>query len=106
MRCRFMRVMILFDLPVGTAAERKEYGRFRKFLIRSGFVMMQESVYTKIVLNPAAAAAVIRKIRAAGPAEGLVQALTVTEKQFAAIELITGSTDHEVVDSTERLVVL
>ena len=62
-----MRVMVLFDLPVGTAAERKEYARFRKFLVRSGFVMMQESVYTKIVLTPAAAAAAIRHIRDASP---------------------------------------
>lgn len=101
-----MRVMVFFDLPVGTAAERKEAGRFRKFLIRSGFVMMQESVYTKIVLTPAAAASVIRYVRGASPEEGLVQALTVTEKQFAGIELITGSIRKDTVDSAERLVIL
>lgn len=101
-----MRVMIFFDLPVGTAAERKEYSRFRKFLIRNGFLMMQESIYTKIVLTPAAAAAAIRKVRFASPSEGLVQALTVTEKQFAGMELIVGSTEKETIDSTERLVVL
>lgn len=106
MRYRFMRVMVLFDLPVGTAAERKEYARFRKFLVRAGFVMMQESVYTKIVLTPAAASAVIRHIRGASPEEGLIQVLTVTEKQFAGMELIIGSTQKEVVDSDERLVVL
>lgn len=101
-----MRVMILFDLPAGTAAERKEYSRFRKFLIRNGFLMMQESVYTKIVLTPAAAAAVIRKVRFAAPEEGLVQALTVTGKQYAEMELIVGDTEKETIDSTERLVVL
>ena len=101
-----MRVMVLFDLPVGTAAERKEYARFRKFLVRSGFVMMQESVSTKIVLTPAAAAAAIRHIRDASPAEGLIQVLTVTEKQFAGMELIIGSPQREIVDSDERLVVL
>lgn len=101
-----MRVMVLFDLPVTTSAERKDYAAFRKFLLRSGFVMMQESVYTKIVLHPTGAAAVIRKIRNARPPAGLVQVLTVTEKQFAGIEVIVGSTQTEVVDSDERLVVL
>lgn len=101
-----MRVMVFFDLPVVTAEERKEYGRFRKFLIRSGFVMMQESVYTKIVLNPAAAAAVVKKVRGASAKKGLIQVLIVTEKQYASMELITGSLQKEVIDSNERLVIL
>ena len=101
-----MRVMVFFDLPVVTAEERKEYGRFRKFLIRSGFVMMQESVYTKIVLNPAAAAAVVKKVRGASAKKGLIQALIVTEKQYASMEFITGSLQKEVIDSDERLVIL
>ena len=50
-----MRVMVLFDLPVETAQQRKAYIQFRRALISDGFIMMQESVYTKIVLNPVAA---------------------------------------------------
>ena len=46
-----MRLIVFFDLPVVTSAERREYARFRKFLVRNGFVMMQESVYSKIILN-------------------------------------------------------
>ena len=46
-----MRVLVLFDLPVETAADRRAYTQFRKFLIRNGFIMMQESVYSKIVQN-------------------------------------------------------
>lgn len=105
-RCRFMRVIVFFDLPVGTAEERREYGRFRKFLIRSGFVMMQESVYTKIVLNASAANAVVARVRLARVRQGLIQVLIVTEKQFASIEFITGSARKDVIDSDERLVIL
>ena len=32
-----MRVMVFFDLPMKTAAERKAYATFRKNLIREGF---------------------------------------------------------------------
>lgn len=34
----------MFDLPVTTPANLKEYREFRKFLLKSGFIMMQESV--------------------------------------------------------------
>lgn len=45
-----MRVMVFFDLPTETPADRREYGRFRRFLVKSGFLMLQESVYCKLAL--------------------------------------------------------
>ena len=51
MSYRFMRVLVLFDLPVLTGDQRREYARFRKFLLKSGFLMLQESVYCKLALN-------------------------------------------------------
>ena len=59
-----MRVMVFFDLPVGTTAERREYARFRKGLIRDGFVMMQESVYCKLALNPTVAGRIMDGVQA------------------------------------------
>ena len=46
-RVRFMRLLVFFDLPVESASQRKEYRLFRKFLIKDGYLMMQESVYAK-----------------------------------------------------------
>ena len=54
MSYRFMRVLVLFDLPVLTGDQRREYARFRKFLLKSGFLMLQESVYCKLALNTTA----------------------------------------------------
>ena len=53
-----MRLVVFFDLPVETSQQLREYRDFRKFFQRSGFVMMQESVYSKILLKETAAAAV------------------------------------------------
>ena len=50
-----MRLMVFFDLPVETAMQRKEYRLFRKFLIKDGYLMLQESVYAKLVVNDGAA---------------------------------------------------
>ena len=54
MSYRFMRVLVLFDLPVLTGDQRREYARFRKFLLKSGFLMLQEFVYCKLALNTTA----------------------------------------------------
>ena len=86
-----MRVMVFFDLPVITSANRKDYRDFHKYLIKTGFLMMQESVYCKLLMNSAAqnstmADAIVENIRKNKPADGLVQVLKITEKQFGKME--------------------
>ena len=43
MTYRYMRVIVMFDLPVTTSENIREYTRFRKYLLKSGFIMMQQS---------------------------------------------------------------
>lgn len=106
MSYRFMRIIVFFDLPVQTKKDRKEYSIFRKYLIKSGFIMMQESVYCKLALNPTAANAIEENVRRNKPPEGLVQMLTVTEKQFSKMEIVVGNSKNATLDTDERLVVL
>lgn len=101
-----MRILVFFDLPVGTAGERKTYRKFRKMLIKSGFMMMQESVYCKIALNQTVADTLISNIKKNRPPEGLVQILTVTEKQYSRMETITGEMKEDVINTDERLIIL
>lgn len=101
-----MRLIVLFDLPVTTAAQRREYTRFRKFLLKSGFVMQQESVYSKLALNTTVAQRIAENVRKSKPNEGLVQMLTITEKQYSRMEILVGETKSEVLQSDERLVIL
>lgn len=99
-----MRMLVFFDLPTDTASDRREYRRFRKMLIRSGFLMLQESVYCKLLMNASAQKLMAEQIRRERPKKGLVQLLTITEKQFSRIEFITGDWHSDVIDSDERLV--
>lgn len=103
---RFMRIIVFFDLPTDTPVLRREYTRFRKFLIKEGFIMMQESVYSKLALNSTVVSAVIERVRKNRPISGLVQLLTITEKQYNSMEFLVGEKSGEVVDSDERLVIL
>ena len=106
MSYRFMRIIVFFDLPTESEAERREYRKFRKTLIKNGFIMMQESVYCRMVLNATVQKSVEDMIRSEKPNGGIVQMLTVTEKQFAGMSYITGSRNTDVIDSDERLVIL
>ncbi len=106
MKVRFMRVILFFDLPMVSAADVKEYTKFRKFLITEGFIMMQQSVYCKLALNNVAVNLVKNKIEKAKPKDGLVQLLVITEKQYASIEYIVGKESTLVENSAERLIVL
>ena len=101
-----MRVLVLFDLPVGSAEERRAYTKFRKYLIKSCFLMMQESVYCKMALNQTAAGTIMEGVRKNCPQEGIVQMLSITEKQYNKIECICGEVSRKILDTDERLVIL
>lgn len=101
-----MRVLVFFDLPTETLEDKREYRKFRRVLIKNGFLMMQESVYCRMLLTPSAGRAVMDMIRKNRPSDGIVQVMTVTEKQFAGMEYITGEHHSEIIDSDERLIVL
>lgn len=106
MSYRFMRVIVFFDLPTLTLENKREYRRFRKFLINSGFIMMQESVYAKLVLNGTVANNIKDKVKKEKLAEGLVQMLVVTERQFSKMEYVVGMKKSNVIDDDKRLIEL
>ncbi len=68
--------------------------------------MIQESIYCRLAQNSSAADFLVDNVRKNKPPEGLVQALTITEKQFGKIEYIVGEKKTEVLDNDERLVIL
>ena len=68
--------------------------------------MMQESVYTKLAPTPTVAESIQNSVRRNRPSEGIVQMLTITEKQFNKMELLTGQYQTEVLDDDRRLVIL
>ena len=106
MSYRFMRVIVFFDLPTLTTVQRRTYRNFRKFLITSGFYMMQESVYCRMVHNQSVESGIKAAIRKNRPEEGLVQVLSVTEKQFQRMEFVTGENKNNILDTDERLTIL
>ena len=103
---RFMRMIVFFDLPANTVEEKRHYRQFRKLLIKNGFIMLQESVYCKMITSPSVENSVKLLIHKNKPPQGLVQMLTVTEKQFVKMDYVVGEYTSDVIDTEERFVIL
>lgn len=87
---RYMRLLVFFDLPVVTRAERRAYAIFRRFLVNDGYDMIQFSVYGRIVNGIDAEQKHLKRLVDFLPPEGSVRCLSVTEKQFASMKLLVG----------------
>ncbi|WP_036298882.1 CRISPR-associated endonuclease Cas2 [Methylophilus sp. OH31] len=87
---RYMRLLVLFDLPVVTKAERRAYTLFRRFLINDGYDMIQFSVYGRLINGNDALDKHLKRLADNLPPEGSVRCLSVTEKQYASMKLLVG----------------
>jgi len=101
-----MRILVFFDLPTELVAQRAAYRTFRRYLLKNGFMMLQESVYCKLVPNAVVGDAVKDTVRRQAPKEGIVQMLVLTEKQFSRMEYVVGANTSDILNSDERLVIL
>lgn len=101
-----MKLVLFFDLPVETSKNRRDYRNFRKGIVKEGFIMLQESVYYKLVINRTAMEYSKKRVKKLCPDEGSIFCLTVTEKQFNSMDIFCGAINCEFVDSTNSLIVL
>ena len=86
---RFMRIVVFFDLPVVTAKEKKAAAKFRKFLIKDGYNMMQWSVYSRICNGTDSVAMHRQRLK---------------QKQFESIDVLLGEkTFADSPESTELI---
>ncbi|MBF7121859.1 CRISPR-associated endonuclease Cas2 [Pediococcus pentosaceus] len=101
-----MRLMIMFDLPVETAKQRKQYRQFRKSLINEGFLMIQYSVYVRVCVTKKSATLMENRIKTFLPENGTIQVLTLTEKQYNDMHFLVGDRVEDVRNNSDRTVIL
>ncbi len=85
-----MRLMVFFDLPTTTRADKRAYTVFRRFLLNDGYDMIQFSVYGRILYGVDAEEKHMKRLMVNLPPAGSVRMLTVTEKQYATMKLLVG----------------
>lgn len=104
---RFMRLMVFFDLPTVTKADKRAYTVFRRFLLQDGYDMLQWSVYARIVNGADDVTKHQQRLSANLPRKGSVRCMKVSEKQYAGMEILVGTqTVQEETVAMRQLVLL
>ena len=101
-----MWLIVFFDLPVGTKKQRRYATRFRNFLKRDGFLMIQFSVYARICRAEEAVDKHLARVCSNLPPKGSVRTLQVTDKQYARMKLLVGESEKSEKKAIEQLVLL
>lgn len=102
-----MRLFVLFDMPIEKEAQRKEYVRFRKFILQDGFVMLQYSVYTRFCINDTDTSKHIKRVVGFKPKYGNIRILKVTENQFNNMIMVAGEkNEQELLETDEQLLII
>lgn len=100
---RVMWVMVMFDLPVLTKLNRKDYSRFRKRLLENGFNRLQYSVYARPCPSEENAGVHRKRVERCLPPEGQVRILLFTDKQFERMEIFFGKMPTGVEQQPQQL---
>lgn len=83
----------LIDLPnqiILQSDKRKQYSQFRKNLIKSGFIMVQFSVYARTIRNNDDAKKYSKIVKSILPPSGSVRLLIITDRQYDSMEILIG----------------
>lgn len=101
---KFMRTIVIFDLPTDSKRARRNATRFRNDLLKDGFSMLQYSIYDRLCVDKDSAEMHIERVRRIAPDEGSVRAFMLTEQQYVDQAVIVGKKSfREVKQTTEQL---
>lgn len=88
---RFVWLMVFFDLPTRSKPQRGRASRFRIFLKKDGYMMLQLSVYARVCRGQDAVDKHLKRVRSSLPPEGSVRTLQVTDRQYGRMDLMLGT---------------
>lgn len=98
-----MWLFTMFDLPVATKTDRRNYTRFRNYLLDLGFSQMQYSVYARFCASEEIAETYRGKIKTKLPPDGFVRLIAVTDRQFGKMENFYGKRRQEIESAPVQL---
>lgn len=104
---KFMRIIVLFDLPVKEKSAQKYATKFRKFLLEDGYQMLQYSVYCRVCNGYDSVKTHEQRLKCNLPPNGSVRMLTITERQYESMQILLGNyLQSDVPVSYEQLTLL
>lgn len=100
---RAMWVIAMFDLPVETAEQKKQYRRFHDALESFGFSRLQYSIYGRPCASPENADYQANRVKKKLPDEGEVRILKLTALQFSRMDIYQGKKAGKVEDPPDQI---
>lgn len=85
-----MWVIVMFDMPTETRADRKRYAKFRKQILDDGFTMFQFSMYIRHCMSRENADVHVQRVKKILPQKGHIGIMCITDKQFGQMEIFNG----------------
>ena len=96
----------MFDLPVVSDKDKRNYTKFRDKIIDDGFIMIQYSVYVRICKNQDDIIKHISRIKAIAPPKGNVRLIQITEKQYEQMIMLRGRKFDDEEYTSDSLIVI
>jgi CRISPR-associated protein Cas2 len=90
-----MRLLVFFDLPTMTKADKRAYTLFRRFLLQEGYDMLQWSIYGRLVNGADDAEKHLKRLASNLPQQGSIRYLQISEKQFAGMKILVGERSYQ-----------
>ena len=87
---KFMRLIVMFDLPVKTKKHLRRATAYIIFLLKDGFYMVQYSIYARVCNGQDSVLTHKNRIKSSIPSNGSIRVLTITEKQYENIDILIG----------------
>lgn len=100
---RFMWLFVFFDLPVKSKEERHTATRFRNFLLKDGYMMIQFSVYARVCNGQERVDKHLSRLHNSIPSKGSVRAIQITDKQYERMKILIGKQKIREKTKTEQL---
>ena len=92
---RMAWVMVFFDLPVGSSDERRDAAKFRKELLKDGYIMVQFSVYARPCGSADRVETQVRRLKSKIPPHGEVRGLIVSDAQWGRMIVMRSQKKNE-----------
>lgn len=100
---RIMWVLILFDLPTETKAEKRTAQNFRKKIMGYGFNMFQFSIYLRHCASMENANVYINRVKNILPQKGHIGIISITDKQFGMMMIFHGKKEFPTQSGPQQL---
>lgn len=98
----FMRLLVMFDMPVTNQKLRKIAANFRRFLLNDGYYMLQYSVYVRICSGNDAMDSHIHRLQSHIPEKGSIRLFKLTELQYENMLIMCGVKIPEIDKNYEK----